>query len=121
MCLNAQTGYFLVPGRFELAARYSYIDPDNPMGLDTNRQHEATFGLNYYIYAHQFSLQRDLGFQLSGEVATVLVSRLHILGPFSRHAWLYLSTFTNRRRTYLFAHFLLQSFRLLPGQYVLLD
>jgi hypothetical protein len=43
------------------------------------------------------------------------------LGPFSRHAWLYLSTFTNRRRTYLFAHFLLQSFRLLPGQYVLLD
>jgi phosphate-selective porin OprO/OprP len=53
----AQAGYFLIPERFELAARYSYIDPDNPTGIDDNREHEADFGVNYYLYGQRIKTQ----------------------------------------------------------------
>jgi phosphate-selective porin OprO and OprP len=53
----AQGGYFLIPDKLEVAARYSFIDPDNPTGKSTSREHEATFGLNYYIWGQRIKAQ----------------------------------------------------------------
>lgn len=53
----AQAGYFLVEEKLEFATRYSYVDPDNPTGTGTEKQHEATFGLNYYICGHRLKAQ----------------------------------------------------------------
>jgi hypothetical protein len=60
--MYALAGYFLIPDKFELAARYSYIDPDNPTGKSTNREHEATFGLNYYLYGHRVKAQLNYSY-----------------------------------------------------------
>jgi phosphate-selective porin OprO/OprP len=58
----AQAGYFILPDKLELAARYSYIDPDNPTKKGINREHEATFGLNYYFYGQRIKAQLDYSY-----------------------------------------------------------
>ena len=55
-------GYFLIPDKFELTARYSYIDPDNPTGIGTNPEYELTFGLNYYIYGNRIKAQLNYSY-----------------------------------------------------------
>jgi phosphate-selective porin OprO/OprP len=60
--MYAQGGYFVIPDRFELAARYSYIDPDNPTGKSANREHEVTFGLNYYIWGQRIKAQLNYSY-----------------------------------------------------------
>ena len=47
-----QGGYFIIPRHFELAGRYSYIDPDNPEKVSDNKKSEFTLGLNYYLSGH---------------------------------------------------------------------
>jgi phosphate-selective porin OprO and OprP len=47
-----QGGYFLIPKHFEIAGRYVYIDPDNPILITDNEQEEYTIGLNYYFNGH---------------------------------------------------------------------
>jgi phosphate-selective porin OprO and OprP len=50
--VNLQGGYFLIPKHFELAGRYAYINPDNPILITDNEQEEYTIGLNYYLNGH---------------------------------------------------------------------
>jgi phosphate-selective porin len=57
--LYFQTGYFLIPEHFELAARYAFINPDNPVQVSDNQQHEGTFGVNYFVYGHRLKLQAN--------------------------------------------------------------
>jgi phosphate-selective porin OprO/OprP len=57
--LYFQTGYFLIPEHFELAARYSFIDPDNPVKVSDNKEHEGTFGVNYYFCGHRLKAQAN--------------------------------------------------------------
>lgn len=47
-----QSGFFLIPKHFEIAGRYSYIDPDNPEKISDNEKTEFTVGLNYYLSGH---------------------------------------------------------------------
>ena len=54
-----QGGYFLVPKKFELAARYSWVDPDNPNQTNDNEQQEYTGGLSYYMDGHNLKLQAN--------------------------------------------------------------
>jgi phosphate-selective porin OprO/OprP len=60
--MYAQGGYFLIPDKLEFAARYSFIDPDNPTGKSTDREHEATFGLNYYIWGQRIKAQLNYSY-----------------------------------------------------------
>lgn len=64
-----QAGYFLEPKKFELAARYGYVDCDNGNagGLCTDTDHvdEVTVGLNYYWWAHH--LKAQLNYSLLSE------------------------------------------------------
>ena len=57
-----QGGYFVIPKKFELAARYAFVDPDDPNQNDDNKQEEYTGGLNYYMYGHDLKLQADYSF-----------------------------------------------------------
>jgi phosphate-selective porin OprO and OprP len=57
-----QGGYFLIPKKFELAARYSWVNPDNPNQTDDNEQQEYTGGLSYYFYGHPLKIQADYSF-----------------------------------------------------------
>jgi len=54
-----QGGYFLVPKKFELAARYSWVDPDNPNTTENNEETEYTGGLSYYLSGHSLKLQAN--------------------------------------------------------------
>jgi phosphate-selective porin OprO and OprP len=54
-----QGGYFLIPKTFELAARYSFADPDNPNKVSNNKVSEETFGASYYFYGHRLKAQAD--------------------------------------------------------------
>ena len=47
-----QGGVFIVPKHFEVAGRYSRIDPDNPEKISDNEKTEYTIGLNYYFSGH---------------------------------------------------------------------
>ena len=47
-----QSGYFLIPKHFEIAGRYAYVDPDNPVKITDNKETEYTIGLNYYLSGH---------------------------------------------------------------------
>ncbi|PKN65745.1 MAG: hypothetical protein CVU57_09295 [Deltaproteobacteria bacterium HGW-Deltaproteobacteria-15] len=60
--LYAQAGYFIILDKLEFAARYSYVDPDNPTGVGTERQQEGTLGLNYYFYAHRIKAQLNYSY-----------------------------------------------------------
>lgn len=58
-----QIGYYIVPGRWELAARVSEVmfdNPNNPGVLGDGREYTA--GLNYYLYGHNVKLQLDYSF-----------------------------------------------------------
>jgi len=48
-----QSGYFLVPGKFEIAGRYAFVEPDNPGLITDNKETELTFGFNYYFQGHK--------------------------------------------------------------------
>ena len=51
----AQAGYFLIPMKFEVSARYSLIDFDDQLESDATR--ETTFGLNWFFAEHKSKLQ----------------------------------------------------------------
>jgi len=57
--LLAQGGYFAVPERLEIAARWAKILKDGALGADTVDPAELTLGLNYYIGGHTAKLQLD--------------------------------------------------------------
>jgi hypothetical protein len=52
----------VIPKKFELAARYAFVDPDNPNQKDDNKQQEYTDGLSYYMNGHNLKLQADYSF-----------------------------------------------------------
>ncbi|UJS16167.1 MAG: porin [Candidatus Jettenia sp.] len=52
-----QAGYFVIPKRLEVAARYSLLDPDNDASDDFGREYTA--GINYYFRAHRSKIQAD--------------------------------------------------------------
>lgn len=54
-----QAGYFVIPKKLELAARYSMLDPNNNVPDDLQR--EYTGGINYYFRAHRSKIQADVG------------------------------------------------------------
>jgi len=65
----SQLGYYLVPGKLELAGRISGVEFDKVNVLTStgaaavNRKTTAyTAGLNYYIYGHNLKLQTDYSF-----------------------------------------------------------
>ena len=60
--MYVQAGYFLLRDKLEFAARYAYVDPDNPTGTGTERQHEYTAGLNYYFYVHRIKAQLNYSY-----------------------------------------------------------
>lgn len=57
-----QGGYFVIPKKLELAARYSWVNPDNPNNKNDNDQEEYTAGLSYYLYGHALKLQANYSF-----------------------------------------------------------
>jgi phosphate-selective porin OprO/OprP len=57
-----QGGYFLIPKKFELAARYAWVDPNNPNDNGNNNQTEYTGGLSYYIDGHNLKLQANYSY-----------------------------------------------------------
>lgn len=52
---NAQLGYFLIPKKFEIAARAGTTIFSNA----TSNQHEYALGLNYFIVGHGIKFQTD--------------------------------------------------------------
>lgn len=52
-----QAGYFIIPQHLELAARYSFAEPDNPQKVDNNKREQTTFGLSYYFFGHRLKTQ----------------------------------------------------------------
>lgn len=46
-----QAGYFVMPKKLEIAARYGYIDPDNKALYDT--QDQVTAGVTYHFWGYQ--------------------------------------------------------------------
>jgi phosphate-selective porin OprO/OprP len=57
-----QGGYFLIPKKFQLAARYAWVDPDNPNQKDDNKQQEYTGGVSYYMYGHLLKMQANYSY-----------------------------------------------------------
>lgn len=55
----SQAGYFILPKKLELAARYSMLDPDNDLPDDLQREYTA--GINYYFRSHRSKIQTDFG------------------------------------------------------------
>lgn len=53
----AQAGYFVIPKQLELAARYSYIDPNRDVAGD--HWVESTGAVSWYINKHNLKLQAD--------------------------------------------------------------
>ncbi|MFN3532688.1 MAG: porin [Candidatus Brocadia sp.] len=54
-----QAGYFVIPKRLEVAARYSMLEPDKDVSDDIGR--EYTGGINYYFRGHRSKIQADVG------------------------------------------------------------
>jgi len=54
-----QAGYFVLPKKLELAARYSMLDPNEDERDDV--QTEYTVGVNYYLRGHRQQIQTDFG------------------------------------------------------------
>lgn len=52
-----QTGYFLIPRHLELAARYSYLDPNRDLGHDLWT--ETTGCVSWYVSGHNLKVQSD--------------------------------------------------------------
>ena len=53
----AQVGFFFVPKAFEVALRYSEVDPDS--AVDDDRLTEKRIAFNYYIVGHRMKVQVD--------------------------------------------------------------
>lgn len=53
--MGAQTSYFIIPKRFEIAAQANYLRFDGP----ANDQYEFSGGLNYYFFGQPVKLQAD--------------------------------------------------------------
>ena len=59
----SQLGYYLVPGKLELAGRISGVEFDKLNVAGVNRKTTAyTGGLNYYIHGHNLKFQTDYSF-----------------------------------------------------------
>lgn len=56
---HAQLGYFIVPERFEVAARYAAIDPDDTLDNDDLTEWRAVVG--YFLKKHNLKFQADYG------------------------------------------------------------
>ncbi|WKZ19285.1 MAG: porin [Candidatus Jettenia sp. CY-1] len=54
-----QAGYFVLPKKLEVAARYSMLDPNEDVRNDV--QTEYTVGINYYFRGHRQQIQADVG------------------------------------------------------------
>jgi phosphate-selective porin OprO/OprP len=66
-----QAGYFLLPKKLEVAARYSSVDPNREKTRDL--QVEVTGAVSYYFAGHNLKLQGDytnIHTQLTGKSAT---------------------------------------------------
>jgi len=66
-----QAGYFLLPKRLEVAARYSGVDPNREKSQDL--QVEVTGAVSYYFQGHDLKLQGDytnIHTQFAGKQAT---------------------------------------------------
>jgi len=66
-----QAGYFLLPKKLEVAARYSCVDPDRDISQDL--QVEVTGAVSYYFQGHNLKLQGDytnIHKQIAGKQAT---------------------------------------------------
>lgn len=55
----SQAGYFVIPKKLEIAARYSMLDPNDDVSDDLQR--EYTGGINYYLRGHRSKIQTDVG------------------------------------------------------------
>ncbi|MFQ5509067.1 MAG: porin [Leptospirillia bacterium] len=66
--LVAQGGFFIVPGRLELAARYEYFDPNRDASGDLVR--EGGLGIGRFWAGHRHKVQADL-FRVSTQSAGV--------------------------------------------------
>jgi phosphate-selective porin OprO and OprP len=55
----SQAGYFVLPKKLEIAARYSMVDPN--IDVSDDLQKEYTLGLNYYFREHRSEIQADVG------------------------------------------------------------
>lgn len=53
----AQAGYFLIPKRLEVAARYAYLDPNRDVAND--HWIETTGAVSWYINGHNLKIQAD--------------------------------------------------------------
>lgn len=54
---TAQVGYFIVPQKLEVAARYSELDPNDD--VDDNEREETGVALGYFFNKHNHKLQAD--------------------------------------------------------------
>jgi len=57
--LYAQGGYFVVPKKVEIAARYAVVEPDTPSTIYDNKRSEITGGGTYYFSGHQLKFQTN--------------------------------------------------------------
>jgi len=55
-----QAGYFLAPRKFEVALRFSRVDPN--IDADNDARQEITPAFNYFISGHRLKLQADFSF-----------------------------------------------------------
>ncbi|HHT9105668.1 MAG TPA: porin [Candidatus Wujingus californicus] len=58
-----QAGYFVIPKKLEVAARYSMLDPNNDINNDVEKEYTA--GVNYYFRAHRSKIQADVGYYVT--------------------------------------------------------
>ncbi len=63
---SLQGSYFVLPGKLELIAAMSYIEPDvkDPRarrGNSSGWKHESRFGVGYYLKGHSLKIQADYG------------------------------------------------------------
>jgi hypothetical protein len=54
---NVQVGYFIVPQKFEVAARFAVLDPNSE--VDDNEREERGLALGYFFSKHARKLQLD--------------------------------------------------------------
>jgi polyhydroxyalkanoate synthesis regulator phasin len=57
-----QGGYFLIPKHLEVAARYSFVNPDNPIKIEDDKKKEITAGISYYFAGHPLKIQGNYSF-----------------------------------------------------------
>lgn len=73
----AQTGYFIVPKKFEVAARFSGVIVKG----DTTNGYEMGGCLNYYFYGHNLKVQLDYNYLMNGALTKGSSSVPGVNGP----------------------------------------